>query len=86
VGRDRSGGYDALSRLITTTTTGIQSRAYGYNGMGTLITETVNGLTTRYAQDLVAPLPQILRTTGAVTASHLYGRDRLASVEGSNRT
>jgi RHS repeat-associated protein len=80
-----SSQYDALNRLITTTA-GIQSRAYGYNGMGTLITETVNGLTTRYAQDLVAPLSQVLSSSGGLTATHLYGRERLASVEGSNRT
>lgn len=28
----------------------------------------------------------MLSSTGGVTATHLYGRDRLASVEGSNRT
>jgi YD repeat-containing protein len=77
--------YDALSRLITTTA-GIQARAYGYNGQGVLITETVKGLTTRYAQDLVSPLSQVLSSTGGLTATHLYGRERLASVEGSNRT
>jgi RHS repeat-associated protein len=80
-----SSGYDALNRLITTTA-GIQARAYGYNGWGTLITETVNGLGTRYAQDLVAPLSQVLSSTGGLTASHLYGRERLASVEASSRT
>jgi YD repeat-containing protein len=55
----RSYTYDALSRL-TGLSEGPEQRAYAYNGDGTLISQTVNGATTLLAQDLAAPLSQVL--------------------------
>jgi hypothetical protein len=47
----------------------------------------VAGLTTYYAQDLAAPLSQVLQTTqGSATINYLYGAARLASLSGSTRT
>ncbi|HEY3231835.1 MAG TPA: hypothetical protein VGJ87_21575, partial [Roseiflexaceae bacterium] len=45
-----------------------------------------NGTTTRYTQDLAAPLSQVLQAQGSTTTKYLYGLDRLASVAGSART
>jgi RHS repeat-associated protein len=55
---------------------------YTYNGDGVLVDDS----TTRYTQDLAAPLTQILQTTQISTTNYLYGLDRLAAVEGSSRT
>jgi YD repeat-containing protein len=43
--------YDALGR---TTVRG--ATTYGYNGDGTLVSQATSGVTTRYTQDLAAPL------------------------------
>ena len=43
--------YDALNR---TTVRG--GTTYGYNGDGTLVSQATSGVTTRYTQDLAAPL------------------------------
>ena len=45
-----------------------------------------NSVTTRYTQDLAAPLSQILQAQGSTTTKYLYGLDRLAAVAGSART
>jgi RHS repeat-associated protein len=55
---------------------------YTYNGDGVLVDDG----TTRYTQDLAAPLSQVLQTTqGSATTNYLYGIGRLASVAGSTR-
>ena len=73
--------YDALSRVLTSGTT-----TSAYNGDGTLISQTTGGTTTRYTQDLAAPLSQILQSVvGSTRTSYLYGRERLA-IDGSPRT
>jgi RHS repeat-associated protein len=73
-------GYDTLNRLIARDTT-----AYGYNGDGALVVRG-DATTTRYTQDLAAPLSQILQTTAISTTKYLYGLDRLAAQTGSDRT
>lgn len=78
--------YDALNRLLTSTSAG-QSRTNSYNGDGVLVAQTANGTTTRYTQDLAAPLSQVLQTAqGSTTTDYLYGLERLASVSGGTRT
>jgi RHS repeat-associated protein len=73
--------YDALHRVLTSGTT-----SYTYTGDGTLVSETTGGTTTRYTQDLAAPLSQILQTVvGSTRTNYLYGRERLA-IDGSPRT
>jgi len=49
--------YDALSRM-----TQRRSTTYTYNGDGTLVSQATGGVTTRYTQDLAAPLSQVLQT------------------------
>jgi RHS repeat-associated protein len=75
--------YDALSR-----TTARGSTTYGYNGDGTLVSQATGGVTTRYTQDLAAPLSQVLQTqVGAATRTdYIYGLNRLASLNGGVKT
>jgi RHS repeat-associated protein len=81
-----SSTYDALNRT-TAVTAGSQTRTNRYNGDGVLVTQVANSVTTRYTQDLAAPLTQILQTTqGSTTTNYLYGAARLASLSGSTRT
>jgi YD repeat-containing protein len=78
--------YDALNRLLTTTTGG-QTRTNTYNGENVLVAQAANSITTSYTQDLVSPLSQVLQTkVGSATTNYLYGLERLASVSGSTRT
>jgi RHS repeat-associated protein len=78
--------YDALNRALTVTA-GSQTRSNSYNGDGVLVAQTANGTLTRYTQDLVSPLNQVLQTTqGSTTTSYLSGRERLAAVAGGTRT
>ncbi len=78
--------YDALSRMLTTTN-GSEQRAYTYNGDGTLVAQTANGATTRFTQDLVSPLSQILQTTqGTATKHYVYGTERLYEQAGIVKT
>ncbi len=77
-----SSTYDALNRLASTTSAG-QTRTNDYSGDGVLVAQTTGGTTTRYVQDLAAPLSQILSDG---TASYVYGVDRLAGVTGGVRT
>ncbi len=65
-----SRSYDALNRLVAQAGT-----SYTYNGDGVLVSDG----TTTYAQDLAAPLSQVL-TDG--TANYLYGHDRLRALGG----
>jgi RHS repeat-associated protein len=62
--------YDALNRVLSQGAT-----SYTYNGDGVL----VQANTTRYVQDLAAPLSQILNDG---TASYVYGLGRLRAVAG----
>jgi PKD repeat protein len=75
--------YDALSRTIARGGT-----TYAYNGDGTLVSQATGGVTTRYTQDLAAPLTQVLQTqVGAATRTgYIYGLNRLASLTGSTKT
>jgi RHS repeat-associated protein len=75
--------YDALSR-----TTARGTMTYAYNGDGTLVSQATGGVTTRYTQDLAAPLSQVLQTkvgTAAIT-DYLYGLSRLASLNSGVKT
>jgi len=68
--------YDALNRLVAQAEEGRSMlRPYTYNGDGVL----VNDGTTTYAQDLAAPLSQVLSDG---TASYVYGHDRLRALGG----
>jgi len=52
-----------------------------------LVAQTATGVTTRYTQDLAAPLSQVLQTTqGVATMDYLYGRERLAAAIGAAKT
>ena len=66
--------YDALNRAIITGST-----SNSYNADGVLVQHG----TTRYVQDLAAPLSQIL-SDGASTS--VYGQERLYALQGSART
>jgi RHS repeat-associated protein len=74
--------YDALSRTTVRGTT-----TYAYNGDGTLVSQLTGGVTTRYTQDLAAPLSQVLQTQvgGATRTDYIYGLNRLASLNGSTK-
>jgi RHS repeat-associated protein len=70
--------YDALGRMTLRST-----MPYTYTGDGVLVQDG----TTRYTQDLAAPLSQVLQTTqSSTTTNYLYGLERLAAVAGSPRT
>jgi RHS repeat-associated protein len=74
--------YDALDRVLSTTSGGT-TRTHAYNGDGVRVGQSVGGVTTRYAQDLAAPLNQVLADG---SASYIYGHERLAGVQGGART
>jgi YD repeat-containing protein len=74
--------YDALNRTTARGTT-----TYTYTGDGTLVSQATGGVTTRYTQDLAAPLSQVLQTfTGTPRTDELYGLGRPASLHGSVKT
>jgi RHS repeat-associated protein len=74
--------YDPLGRLGAR-----DGVSYGYNGDGALVARYDDDTTTSYAQDLAAPLSQILQTTQmSTTTNYLYGLDRLAAQTGSAKT
>jgi RHS repeat-associated protein len=75
--------YDALSRTTARGTT-----SYAYNGDGTLVSQTASSVTTRYTQDLAAPLSQVLQTQvgAAARTEYLYGLTRLASLNSGVKT
>ncbi|MBK9944709.1 MAG: hypothetical protein IPP13_24200 [Kouleothrix sp.] len=74
--------FDALNRMTTRGGT-----TYAYNGDGALISQLTAGVTTRFTQDLVAPLSQVLQTfTGATRTDYLYGMGRLATQTSPVRT
>ena len=66
--------YDALNRALTTGST-----TNSYNAAGVLVQQG----TTRYVQDLAAPLSQILSDG---TATSVYGQERLFALSGGTRT
>jgi hypothetical protein len=70
--------YDPLNRL-----TQHNSTTYGYNGDGVLVSSSSGGSTTRYTQDLAAPLAQVLSDN---THTYVYGHQRLLAVQGDTRT
>jgi uncharacterized protein RhaS with RHS repeats len=69
--------YDPLNRL-----TQHNSTTYGYNGDGILVRASSGGSTTRYTQDLAAPLAQVLSDN---THTYVYGHERLLAVQGDTR-
>ncbi len=75
--------YDALNR---TTVRG--ATTYAYNGDGTLVSQATSGVTTRYTQDLAAPLSQVLqiKVGAAAPTDYLYGLNRLASLNSGVKT
>ncbi|MCG8352719.1 MAG: hypothetical protein MI924_33565, partial [Chloroflexales bacterium] len=78
--------FDALSRPITITA-GLLQREAAYNGDGVLVEYTEDGVTSQLAQDLAAPLSQVLRATqGMTTAIYLYGQTHLATVTSGVRS
>ena len=67
--------FDALNRMTTRGST-----TNGYNGDGVLVSQVTARVTTRYTQDLAAPLTQVLQSfTGATRTDYLYGMGRLAT-------
>jgi hypothetical protein len=61
--------YDALNR------TTVPGATYAYNGDGTLVSQLTGGVTTRYSQDLAAPLSQVLQTkVGSAAIISFAGR------------
>ena len=76
--------YDALSRVASTTRAGTTT-TNAYTGDGTLVRQVTGATTTRYTQDLAAPLSQILQVVGTSTTTYLYGHERLA-INSSPRT
>ncbi|KAB8144824.1 hypothetical protein F8S13_03020 [Chloroflexia bacterium SDU3-3] len=70
--------YDALSRLSAQGTT-----TFDYNADGVLVAQASGGATTRYAQDLAAPLSQVLQV-GAT--DYVYGAGRIAALGGTSYT
>lgn len=78
----RSFSYDALGRL----TSGGGS-TYGYNGDDVLVSRTASSGTTRYTQDLAAPLSQVLQmSAGGARTDLIYGLGRVAAQQGTART
>ncbi len=78
--------YDTLGRMIAVGR-GLETRTYAYNGDGVLVAETSGGSTTRYVQDLAAPLSQVLQIQqGANSTRVIYGQERLFSVAGGLRS
>jgi YD repeat-containing protein len=74
--------YDALNRLVRQGGT-----SYAYNGDGVLIAQTTGSTTTRYTQDLVAPLSQVLQTTqGTQRTDYVSGHERLLALDGTAQT
>lgn len=69
--------YDALRRVASTTRAGTTT-TNGYNGDSTLVRQVTGATTTRYTQDLAAPLRQVLQVVGGSTTTYLYGHERLA--------
>ena len=68
--------YDALNRTTARGTT-----TYTYTGDGTLVSQATGGVTTRYTQDLLSPLSQVLQSfTTATRTDYLYGANRLATL------
>ena len=74
----QSYSYDALSRVLS-----VGSTTNQYNADGTLVAQTVGSITTRYTQDLAAPLSQILAdgTQRSVSGSPA---ERLFAQQGSS--
>lgn len=70
--------YDALGRL-----TSRDGTSYSYNGDGVLVAQTAGTITTRYTQDLAAPLSQVLSDG---TATYFYGLERFAAQAGGTTT
>jgi RHS repeat-associated protein len=71
-----------LGRMISTTRGG-PATSEKYNGDGVLITsQNPEGWTTRYTQDLAAPLSQVLMTTDDLNASTtmVYGKERVTTI------
>src|SRR5881628_3379475 len=74
---ERIGNSGTMARTTT----------YTYNGDDVLTSQTTGTTTTRYTQDLAAPLSQVLQVRqGGATTDYLYGVTRLAAVSGSTRT
>ncbi|GAB4210947.1 MAG: hypothetical protein OHK0022_44910 [Roseiflexaceae bacterium] len=77
---------EAHREFVETGKTHQQSRTYTYNGAGVLVGETSTGGTTRYVQDLAAPLSQVLQIQqGPSTTRVVYGRERLFATLGGTR-
>ena len=77
--------YDARDRLVQVLGTG--GADYRYNGDGALVGQTVGGTSTDYAQDVGAPLSEVLQARqGSTTTNYLYGTERFGALAGSTRT
>jgi YD repeat-containing protein len=77
--------YNALSQ-VTALTRGGTTTTNAYNGDGVLVSQSVGATTTRYTQDLAAPLSQVLQVLGSGSTTYLYGLDRLAAQAGGTTT
>jgi RHS repeat-associated protein len=73
--------YDSANRL-TQVVSGTLTTQYGYSGDGVRLMQTVNGVTTRYVNDVVAALPQVLQENRGGVAptqvAYLYGQGMVA--------
>jgi RHS repeat-associated protein len=79
--------YNALNQLTSSTPTSGPTTTYQYNGDGALLAQTTGGVTTRFTQDLQAPLSQMLETTsGTTTTQYFYGHERMAAKTGTTRS
>jgi len=65
--------YDTANRL-TQVVSGTFTTEYTYSGDGVRLAQDVNGVATRYVNDVVAPLPQVLQEQRSGTqVAYLYG-------------
>jgi RHS repeat-associated protein len=72
--------YDALDRVTTSSIVGLVI-SNAYNGDGVLVAQSRDSITTRFTQDIIAPLHKILHSGGT---NYIYGHERLAARTGSS--
>ncbi len=77
--------YDLLNRLSSVTKAGTTTN-FGYHGEE-LIQQATGGTTTKFVQDRMGGLSQVLQTLqGGTTTTFAYGLDRLSTLTGATRT
>ena len=77
--------FDELGRLVQVDD-GTTVTSYAYDGDGVRQQMVVGGVATDYLQDVVAPLPIVLReSSGGQASDYLYGNDLVAQLDGVGR-